>query len=283
MIKNFFKEWGENVRPTEIKKTLKNINYKNLFSAKNLIRALLLAAAIIISWQIAFPSIQTVFLTAAATKRKIPIYAVETPENKIAISFDATWGSEKTQTILNILDQYNIKTTFFLCGYWIDKHPEQIKDLFARGHEIGNHGNTHAHHSQLSFEKNKAEMQAVHEKIKNLLGYEMTLFRPPFGEYNNTVVNAADDMGYYTVQWSVDSLDWMNKGLEHEINQVLNHKKLKNGAIILFHNDAENTPKALPIILDKLLKDYKIVPVSELIHKDNYFIDEQGTQKLISE
>jgi polysaccharide deacetylase family sporulation protein PdaB len=245
-----------------------------------LIKATIVIAAIIISWQIAFPSIQTVFKTAAASQRKIPIYSVDTQENKIAISFDASWGCEKTQTILKILDDYNIKTTFFLCGYWIDEHPDQIKDLFSRGHEIGNHGNTHAHHAQLSLDKNKAEMQAVHDKIKSLLGYEITLFRPPFGEYNNTVVQAADEMDYYTIQWSVDSHDWMNKGLDYEVNQVLNHKKLKNGAIILFHNDADYTPQALPIILDKLLKDYKIVPVSELIYEDNYIIDGEGTQKL---
>ena len=228
------------------------------------------------------PKLQTVFSFAAATtkkEKKLPVYDVETSEKKIAISFDATWGAEKTSAILDILDEYGIKTTFFLCGYWIDDYPDKVKEIYARGHEIGNHSENHKNQSTLTLEKNIEEIQSVHKKIKDLIGVDMILFRPPFGDYNNTVIEALDSLGYYGIQWSVDSHDWMNKGVDYEINQVLNHKKLRNGAIILFHNDADDTLKALPTILKKLTTDgYKIVPVSELIYKDDFHINSEGTQ-----
>ncbi len=214
-------------------------------------------------------------------KKKLPIYCVDTPEKKVAISFDAAWGADDTDTLLQILKEYDVKATFFLCGYWVDKYPEEIKRISADGHDIGNHGNTHAHSSQLTKEKNKEEILAVNEKIKNLLGKDVTLFRPPFGEYNDTVIDAADELGIYTIQWDVDSHDWMNKGVDYEINQVLNHKHLGNGSIILFHNDARDTPKALPVILKGLKeKGYEIVLISDLIHKDNFYMDHEGRQKL---
>ena len=107
----------------------------------------------------------------------------------------------------------------------------------------------------------------------------MFLFRPPFGEYDNKVIEGAEECGYYTIQWDVDSLDWKEFGVEHEVNQVLNHKHLGNGSIILFHNDAKYTPQALDTIIKGLKeKGYEIVPISELIIKDNYSINHEGRQ-----
>lgn len=167
-----------------------------------------------------------------------------------------------------------------MCGYWIDKYPEEVKKIYEAGHDIGNHGNTHAHGAQLTLEQNRQEISGVHNKIKDLLGIEMNLFRPPYGEYNNTVIDAADSLGYYTIQWDVDSHDWMKKGMAYEVDRVLNNKNLKNGSIVLFHNDAEDTPKALPIIIEGLMaKGYSFVPISELIIKDNFYMDHTGMQK----
>ncbi len=149
------------------------------------------------------PSFELVL--SAAEKRKIPIYSVETEEKKVAITFDAAWGADDTDTLLALLKEYDVKATFFLCGYWIDKYPEEVKRIYAAGHEIGNHGNTHAHGKQLSLEQNKAEIQGAHDKVKALLGIDMTLYRPPFGEYNNTVVQAAEELNYYTIQWDVET------------------------------------------------------------------------------
>ncbi len=168
-----------------------------------------------------------------------------------------------------------------MCGYWVEKNPEAVKKIFNDGHDIGNHGDTHAHGAQLSLEQNKKEIMGAHEKIKALLGIEANLYRPPYGEYNNTVITAAEALNYYPVQWDVDSHDWMEKGVDYEINRVLNNKNLKDGSIVLFHNDAKFTPDCLDTIIKGLkAKGYQLVPISQLIHKDNYYMDHTGRQKL---
>ena len=140
----------------------------------------------------------------SAAKKKLPIYCVGTDEKKVAISFDAAWGAEDTDSLLKVLKDNDVKATFFLCGYWVDKYPEEVKRIYEAGHTIGNHSNTHPHGNQLSLQKNKEEIMAVHQKVKDLLGIEMNLYRPPFGEYNDTVLTAAEECSYYTIQWDVD-------------------------------------------------------------------------------
>lgn len=219
-------------------------------------------------------------VSVSASKKKLPIYCVDTQGKKqIAISFDAAWGADDTDTLLDILKSNDIKATFFLCGYWVDKYPEEVKKIYEAGHDVGNHSNTHPHSSQLSLQENKENIMEAHNKVKQLLNIDMCLYRPPFGEYNNTVLDAATECGYYSIQWDVDSLDWKELGVEHEINQVLNHKHLDNGSIILFHNDAKYTPDALNTIIQGLKeKGYELVPISELIHRDNYYMDHEGRQ-----
>jgi peptidoglycan/xylan/chitin deacetylase (PgdA/CDA1 family) len=163
----------------------------------------------------------------------------------------------------------------------VDKFPEETRKFAAAGHDIANHGDTHAHVAKLSFEQNKKEIQGCHDKIKAVTGIETNLYRPAYGEYNNDVLDAAEALDYYTVQWDVDSLDWMAKGAQYEIDRVLKSKDLKNGSIILFHNDAKFTPQTLDIVIKGLKeKGYEIVPVSQLIYKDNFEIDHTGRQKL---
>jgi polysaccharide deacetylase family sporulation protein PdaB len=230
------------------------------------------------------PAAQTVFNTYAqsgAAKKKLPIYSVDTPDKKIAVTFDAAWGADDTDDLIRILAENNVRATFFLCGTWVDKYPDEVKRLFDAGHDIGNHGNTHAHGNNLSLEQNKNEILRNHEKIKAIIGEDINLFRPPFGEYNDTVVTAIEEVNYYGIQWDVDSHDWMNKGVDYEINRVLNNKNLQNGSILLFHNDAHDTPKCLDTILKGLReKGYEFVPVSELIMKENYYLDYTGRQRV---
>ena len=248
-----------------------------LLDRKNILTVGLLVVSAFFFGSLLKPAVKTVF--NQNTKRLLPIYSVERPDKKISISFDAAWGADDTDKLLEILKQNNVKTTFFLCGYWIDKYPEEVKKIIANGHDVGNHGNTHAHGTELSLEQNKQEILKVHEKIKKLTGIEMFLFRPPYGEYDNNVINAATGINYYPIQWSVDSLDWKELGAKEEINHVLNHKKLDDGAIILFHNDAKYTPQALPQIIKGLReKNYELVPISELIYKDSYKINHEGRQ-----
>lgn len=218
-------------------------------------------------------------VATSASKKKLPIYCVGTDKKNVAISFDAAWGADDTDDLLKILKENDVKATFFLCGYWVDKYPEEVKKIFEAGHTIGNHSNTHPHGNQLSVQQNKDEIMAVHKKVKDLLGIDMFLYRPPFGEYNDTVLTAAEECGYYSIQWDVDSLDWKNFGVEKEVNQVLNHKHLGNGSIILFHNDAKYTPEALGTIIKGIKeKGFQIVPIADLIYKDSYYIDHEGRQ-----
>lgn len=216
---------------------------------------------------------------SAEGQRELPIYCVETEEKKVAVSFDAAWGADDTDELLRILEENDVKATFFLCGYWVEKYPEEVKKIAEAGHDLGNHSATHPHMSQLSSAQITEELQKCHNAVKELTGIDMDLFRPPFGEYNNTVVQTARANQYHVIQWDVDSLDWKELGVQSEINQVLSHKHLSNGSIILFHNDAKYTPEALDTILKGLKeKGYEIVPVSELIYRDNYTMDHEGRQ-----
>ncbi len=163
--------------------------------------ALVFAGAAMLVPQIA-PAVARV---SAAAGRKLPIYCVQTDEPKVSVSFDAAWGADDTDELLRILDENDVKATFFLCGYWVEKYPEEVKKIAEAGHDLGNHSATHPHMSQLSSEQIAQELQKCHQEVKEVTGVEMELFRPPFGEYDNHVVDTAKENGYYTIQWDVDT------------------------------------------------------------------------------
>ena len=215
----------------------------------------------------------------AAQQRDVPIYSVDTKEKKVAISIDAAWGADSTPKLLAILKQHNVKTTFFLTGIWVKKYPEMVQAIAAAGHEIGNHSLTHPHFGSLPAAEIKEELDKNDALIFKLTDKHTRLFRPPYGEYDNLVLQTARGMGYEVIQWSVDSLDWQNTGKEAIIDRVL--KNVQPGAIILFHNNAQYTPEALPVILDALQQQgYQIVPVSDLLLKGNYYVERHsGAQK----
>ena len=209
--------------------------------------------------------------------RLVPIYAVQTESKQLAISFDATWGTELTDEILDILKTHGITTTFFLGGQWVDKHPDYVVKIAAAGHEIGNHSFSHPHMNTLSEQGIHYELQKNQALIKDLTGQNTTLFRPPFGEYNNQVISAASALGYHTIQWSVDSLDWKNLSSNQIYERVM--EQVEPGSIVLFHNAAPGTPGAIRrLIPDLLAKGYEIVPISQLLYQDNFYIDHAGIQ-----
>lgn len=212
-------------------------------------------------------------------KRLVPIYYVDTTENKVAISFDASWGSEYTETILDILRENEIKTTFFLTGFWIEKYPELVKKIVAEGHELGNHTWTHPHLNTLDKTSITTELERVHSALTDLGGKEPHLFRPPFGEYSDKVIEAADALGYQTIQWSIDSLDWKDLDEGAIIERV--NGNLHPGAIVLFHNNGRYTTDALPeIIAFAKENNYEIIPISELLYKEDFMIDSSdGAQR----
>ena len=211
--------------------------------------------------------------------RELPIYCVETKEPKIALTFDAAWGNEDTQKILEVLKKHDVHVTFFMTGGWVENYPDDVKAILAAGHDLGNHSENHKNMSQLSDAEEKEELMKVHDKVRTLTGYEMFLFRPPYGDYDNAVVNVAKDCGYYTIQWDVDSLDWKDYGVDSVIKTVTEHKHLGNGSIILCHNGAKYTAQALDTLITKLKeKGYTFVPVSELIYRDGYHMNVEGRQ-----
>lgn len=222
------------------------------------------------------PRVEGVF---GRLEREVPIYAVDTTEKKLAISFDAAWGADYTRELLRILKEHRVKTTFFLTGIWVEKYPEMVREIAAQGHEIGNHTTTHPHCASLSREQLTRELTDNDRMIRRLTGKGTRLFRPPFGEYNNEVLRTARSLGYEVIQWSVDSLDWQEVGTEAVVDRVL--KNVQPGAIVLFHNNAKYTSQALPIILESLQKQgYRLVPISELLIKGDYYIEpHSGIQK----
>lgn len=207
--------------------------------------------------------------------REIPIYYVDTQEKVCALSFDAAWGNEQTDTLLDILDEYGVKSTFFLVKQWVDKFPDDVKEIAARGHDVGNHSATHPHMAQLSAEEQQKEISDCNEAIKTLTGNMPTLFRAPYGEYDDNLVKNLRACSMYCVQWNIDSLDWKDPSPEEMVGRI--EEKLCPGSVILMHNGATNTPEALPQIIETIQSEgYTIVPISQLIPEGDYYTDHEG-------
>ncbi len=218
---------------------------------------------------------------ASATTRQLPIYCVQRDQKMVAISFDAAWGNEDTQTLIDILAKYHVTATFFVVGEWVDKYPESVKALHDAGHEVMNHSNDHAHMTQLSKEEIIADVEACNDKIEAVTGVRPTLIRPPYGEYDDNVITAIRSIGMEPIQWDVDSLDWKELSADEICQRVTS--KVQPGSIVLFHNAALHTPEALPTIIETLLQDgYTFVPISQLIlpgtYNTDYTIDHTGRQ-----
>ena len=212
-------------------------------------------------------------------EKELPIYCVEQEKPLISISFDAAWGNEDTKKLLEILKKQNVKATFFMTGGWIEKYPDDVKAIAAGGHDLGNHSENHKQMSTLSAEQCREEIMKPHEKVKKLTGKDMFLFRPPYGDYNDTLIQTTRECNYYPIQWDVDSLDWKDYDAATIIRRVTEHKHLGNGSIILCHNGAKHTAEALDELITILKqKGFTFVPISELIMKDNYTMDAEGRQ-----
>lgn len=241
---------------------------------------LALGAVIVLAAGVVFlPKMVTVSTVNAVNGRELPIYCVQTDEPKIALTFDAAWGNEDTAQILEILKKHQVKVTFFMTGGWVDSYPEDVKAILAAGHDLGNHSENHKNMSQLTDSQKKEEIMKVHNKVKELTGYEMFLFRPPYGDYDNAVVKTSLKCGYFPIQWDVDSLDWKDYGVDSILRTVCDNGHLGNGSIILCHNGAKFTAQALDTLITALKeKGFSFVPVSELIYREDYHMDHEGRQ-----
>lgn len=221
----------------------------------------------------------TISVSNTVNGKELPIYCVDTQEPKISISFDAAWGNDDTSRILEILAKHNIHATFFMTGGWVESYPDDVRAIYEAGHDLGNHSQNHKNMSQLSDTEIRDEIMSVHKKVKELTGYEMFLFRPPYGDYDNEVITGVLSCGYYPIQWSIDSLDWKDYGVDDIISRICDSKHLDGGAIILCHNGAKYTADALDNLLTQLQeKGYQLVPISELIYREKYHLDVTGKQ-----
>lgn len=244
------------------------VKHRKLFSGAGM---LILVA--LIFWVVNAPAI----VGASATQRQLPVYSVQRSDKIAALSFDAAWGNEDTQTLIDILRDHDVHTTFFVVGDWVDKYPESVRALAEAGHEVMSHSMHHDHFSKLSTEQIRADLTACSEKIKAITGTAPRLFRCPYGEYDDHVITAVRELGMEPIQWSVDSLDWKGLSGEEITRRVL--QNIQPGSIVLFHNAAKHTPEALPGILDSLqAQGYSIVPVSALLLEGKTFIDGAGCQ-----
>lgn len=216
-----------------------------------------------------------------AYNRLVPIYSVQTSEKKLSISFDCAWGVDYTDKLLSIMEKQGVKCTFFMVEFWAEKHPDYVKKISDMGHEIGTHSATHPYMSKLSKTEIKKELSTSISAIENITNKKVELFRPPYGDYNNLLLQTAEELGLYTIQWSVDSLDWKDLDKTQISSRVI--KRVTNGSIVLFHNQGLHTHDALEDIIISLKKEgFSFLPIGELIYKENYKILPDGKQTLIN-
>ncbi len=218
----------------------------------------------------------------AGKQRELPVYNVQRNDKKIALTIDAAWEDDKTDYILEELGRQGIKATFYLCGHWVDKYPEHVKQISEKGHELGNHTDTHPHMSKLDTKGIEKEIRDLDNKIEKLTGKRSKTFRAPFGEYNDLVVTATRALGYEVVQWNIDTVDWREeRSVQTILDSVL--PKLKPGSIILCHNNGFKIKEYLPILIDTAQEQgYEFVTVSELLLPGSTIIDVNGMQKPVA-
>ena len=261
---------------TEVGGTLKRLRPAVRRNKKTVVAGLMLLLLAGIAY--AGPrAVVTASQNAMAASKELPIYCVDRKDKVVALTFDDGPGP-RTSEILDQLKKYNAHATFFMLGKNVKSYPD-VKKIIDAGHAFGNHSENHKFMTKLSDEQKKQELMKVHDKVKALNGYEMCLFRPPYGDYNDAVVRTAESLGYYTIQWSVDSLDWKDYGVDSIIKTVTQHKNLDSGAIILMHNGAKYTADALDSVITNLKEQgYSFVTVAQLIHTGKYHIDHTGKQ-----
>lgn len=206
---------------------------------------------------------ELVRLTVPVPAKPRPLYNGNLARAEVALACNVFWGEEYLQAMLDALDRSNVKITFFIGGSWAQRHPDQVREIAARGHEIGNHSYTHPHPNVLNKQQNIDQIRRTEQLVADLTGIRTTLYAPPYGEFNDTVLAAANEAGYRTILWSVDTVDWKRPPAQIILSRVLG--KLHNGAIILMH-PTEPTVQALPELIFRIQgRGYTLKPVSAIL------------------
>lgn len=211
--------------------------------------------------------------------REIPICSVETKEQKVVLSLEWSGDSQSLSQLLEILERTGAKAVFFITGEWVDKYPEEAVRILEAGQELGNGGNTHRKLTELSEKDCRREVMKLHTRVKKMTGYEMKVFRPPYGRYNDEALQAVYACGYYPVCWSIDSMDWKNYGVQDLVKRVSESEQLKNGAIINCKGNEQYLEAGLEEMIEAVQKQgYTFVTLSELIYPENYYMEMDGRQ-----
>lgn len=221
---------------------------KKFFRNKHLVSNLAIIAILVSLSIISFVGVGVT--GAFSEKTDKPIYRGNPLNNSVSMMINVYWGTEYLDGMLKVLKEKEVKTTFFVGGTWANDNPEMLKRIIADGHEVGNHGYFHRNHDKLSYEKNLEEIKTCHVTVKSIAGYEMNLFAPPSGAFSEATMRAAKDMGYKTIMWSRDTIDWRDKDAEICYSRAT--KDIKGGELILMH-PTEHTLSALPRIIDYYL------------------------------
>lgn len=204
------------------------------------------------------------FYSAELPGKPQPMFHGNAAIPKVALACNVFWGEEFLPDMLSTLAENDTKITFFIGGSWAKRYPDVLRELAVKGHELGNHSYSHPHPNSLSKEKNKEQIIRTEDLVKEITGVKTVLYAPPYGEYNETVLYAAQELGYTTTMWSIDTIDWKRPPVEIIKNRVL--KKLHNGAIILIH-PTEPTAKALPELIKEIKSQgYQITTVSDILN-----------------
>lgn len=244
---------------------------------KTVLMAVLIGSALLLGSGFAYATEAAQVWQSGA--RSLPVYSVERTDNKIAISFDCAWGTEHTDAILSALAEAGVRATFFTVQFWAEEHADYLKKVSDAGHEVGTHSATHSYMSRQPEAEIRAELESSSQAITAVTGKPVTLFRPPYGDYDDLLIDTCRDMGIMPVQWDVDSLDWKDLSAADIAERIIS--RVKSGSIILCHNNGLHTAEALPIVIDALhAKGFTFVPIGELIYYENYTIDVTGRQHL---
>lgn len=246
----------------------------NFFICKNFITTITLVVII---------AIFTLPINVFAKDNK-PIHCVDREDKKISLTFDVNWAeNDYLYEILDLLDENNVKATFFIMGKWViypEGNREKLVEIHKRGHEIGNHSYVHPDFKNIGKERLIEEVKKTEEIIEKEVGVKTNLFRFPSGSYSQESLSAIHGLEYKSIQWDVDSVDWKGESKEREYKKVIDN--VKGGSILLYHNNGKYTVENLKEIIPKLKSEgYEFVKISDIIYENSYEIDDNGKQLLI--
>ena len=208
------------------------------------------------------------------TPRKMPIHSVDLEEKLVALTFDAFDDEETMSAVLTVLEDGGIPATFFVSGFWAHNNAETLKRMSEADIEIGTKGNTLTQMSRLGASAARLELETGIKAVEEITDRRVELFRPPFGEYSDTLINAADDMGLYIVKWDINAEIQTSQNIASNVLP-----KVKNGSIIYLSNDRPITAQSLTLIIEGIKnKGYDFVAAGDLIHRENYTINHEGRQ-----